>query len=482
MRLAAWHGRRRAVHRLDGDGVGAPPSRFRKPFRRRSEDRMRRVAWTQRATETAGGRSRTSPHGGDHARRLRPAGRASPSRIRIPTSWSRTRALAPPGGRLRRGRALPARTASGCDWDFGDRGDRERGRIGPAMRTRRPARSMVTLTVTELRAVMIRRRRKRSGSSRRTDRPSGRRAPPQPAADGKNEGPDGARCCLNNPGLARSAAARLLRRPGIERSGAAGQLSYSSGLRRPRSDRSGETGRRTRSTTPASTRVRLTVTDPGGKSDRTSSGGARARAPARQLPSERRHLRLQWAAPLTAQAITLGLELTGSRRHHRLHALGHGRRRGVRRRRRPASISVAFALPGSYQVRLRVTDNANAGGDGLRTTIASATAGRPRWFDYTPKFIAQGQAVEVHVGSSDPEGRMDNQEWDLDGDGAYDDATGAEGAGDVREHEGGVRRAAGGRRRRRQTPSGGCRIVPGNRAPPARIAVVAGPAAAGRRR
>jgi PKD repeat protein len=90
-----------------------------------------------------------------------------------------------------------------------------------------------------------------------------------------------------------------------------------------------------------------------------------------------------------------------------------------------AAVATSYAAPGEYPVRLRVTDS-----DGS-TAVAEETVrvgNRPptAQFTYTPLLVVKGQPVAFTSRSSDPEGRIAALEWDLDGDGAFDDATGAE--------------------------------------------------------
>ena len=47
-------------------------------------------------------------------------------------------------------------------------------------------------------------------------------------------------------------------------------------------------------------------------------------------------------------------------------------------------------------------------------------------FTYAPQLVVKGQPVTFTSRASDPEARLAALEWDLDGDGAFDDATGAE--------------------------------------------------------
>jgi hypothetical protein len=56
---------------------------------------------------------------------------------------------------------------------------------------------------------------------------------------------------------------------------------------------------------------------------------------------------------------------------------------------------------------------------------AAATAAPRASFFYTPQFPQEGDTVRFNSTSCDPAGGSIQQAWDLDGDGAYDDATGA---------------------------------------------------------
>jgi PKD repeat protein len=82
-----------------------------------------------------------------------------------------------------------------------------------------------------------------------------------------------------------------------------------------------------------------------------------------------------------------------------------------------------FQLPGDYTVRLQVTDNDGA------TAVATETvsiANRPPTasFGYTPANPKTLEPVTFTSSSTDPEGLPLTTEWDLDGDGHYDDARG----------------------------------------------------------
>ena len=137
-------------------------------------------------------------------------------------------------------------------------------------------------------------------------------------------------------------------------------------------------------------------------------------------------------------------------------------------------ISVAYPLPGDRDVRVRVTDDAGARTTSAATTLSVQNRRPTVVFDYDPKFIPQGGSATFTSRSSDPEGRMDTQTWDLDGDGQFDDATGAT----ARATFPGTRPVSVGLRVTDKDGAAADRrvqIVPGNRAPTATIAVAPDP-------
>jgi PKD repeat protein len=83
----------------------------------------------------------------------------------------------------------------------------------------------------------------------------------------------------------------------------------------------------------------------------------------------------------------------------------------------------SFATPGNYTLALRVTqDNANqAVSEKTIRVNAPPSAG----FVWSPLEPVAGQAVDLFSVSSDSEGALAAQAWDLDGDGEFDDATGS---------------------------------------------------------
>ena len=76
-------------------------------------------------------------------------------------------------------------------------------------------------------------------------------------------------------------------------------------------------------------------------------------------------------------------------------------------------------------VRLRVTDDRGAitTASGLVRVVADVAPVAA--FAFAPSAPAVGEAVLFSSQSRDPDGVVVAQAWDLDGDGAFDDATGA---------------------------------------------------------
>ena len=84
----------------------------------------------------------------------------------------------------------------------------------------------------------------------------------------------------------------------------------------------------------------------------------------------------------------------------------------------------SFRSPGAHLVQLEVTDN---GGDSaVAKAFVTVVANRPpiAAFSYEPTQPVAGQPIVFSSRSSDPDGSLAGLEWDLDGDGQFDDAAG----------------------------------------------------------
>jgi PKD repeat protein len=87
-----------------------------------------------------------------------------------------------------------------------------------------------------------------------------------------------------------------------------------------------------------------------------------------------------------------------------------------------ASVSHSFPTSGTKTVRLRVTDNEGLTDDATKTVTVGNRAPSPS-FGYSPPFPVTGQAITFTSTSSDPDGSIASQAWDLDNDGSFDDGT-----------------------------------------------------------
>jgi PKD repeat protein len=88
----------------------------------------------------------------------------------------------------------------------------------------------------------------------------------------------------------------------------------------------------------------------------------------------------------------------------------------------PAPITRSFPTRGARTATLRVTDSRNLSNAATATFRIHA---RPTAaFDVFPDTPAVGQKVVLSSYSSDPDGPLSAWAWDLDGDGAFDDASG----------------------------------------------------------
>jgi PKD repeat protein len=86
-----------------------------------------------------------------------------------------------------------------------------------------------------------------------------------------------------------------------------------------------------------------------------------------------------------------------------------------------------FATAGAHTVTLTVTDAYGATGTATQTLlVASPPGNKPpvAGFAFSPTKPRVGQQVELVSSAVDPDGRVTDQRWDLDGDGQFDDARG----------------------------------------------------------
>jgi hypothetical protein len=84
-----------------------------------------------------------------------------------------------------------------------------------------------------------------------------------------------------------------------------------------------------------------------------------------------------------------------------------------------------YSTPGSVLVRLRVTDD--RGATATTSALVTVLADKPPLASFTVMPIAPvvGRPVEFTAHATDPDGSIAALAWDLDGDGAFDDASGA---------------------------------------------------------
>lgn len=90
-----------------------------------------------------------------------------------------------------------------------------------------------------------------------------------------------------------------------------------------------------------------------------------------------------------------------------------------------STASRSFPTGGSYLVSLRVTDS--SGAEAVTSRRVSVSNRPPAaGFELTPEPPRTGRTLRFSSSASDPDGRIVRHEWDLDGDGAFDDGDGAE--------------------------------------------------------
>ena len=100
--------------------------------------------------------------------------------------------------------------------------------------------------------------------------------------------------------------------------------------------------------------------------------------------------------------------------------------------KRGATATWSYPAPGPVQVRLHVQGNGNHQGEAVHTLLVQPAAGggpapRPPVASFTiaPAVPAVNQPVLFSSTSSDPDGAIMEQVWDLNGDGNYDNGGGA---------------------------------------------------------
>ena len=87
-----------------------------------------------------------------------------------------------------------------------------------------------------------------------------------------------------------------------------------------------------------------------------------------------------------------------------------------------SSASRTFTTPGSYTVRLRVTDNRGAQTISSRS-IAVANRGPTASFTDNAAGKLSGESITFTSNSTDPDGTIASHAWDTDNDGSFDDGT-----------------------------------------------------------
>jgi PKD repeat protein len=91
------------------------------------------------------------------------------------------------------------------------------------------------------------------------------------------------------------------------------------------------------------------------------------------------------------------------------------------------TVTHSFATPGPHTVALRVTEHKDGTTDGVGIVTDTVRVNAPpsAVFAFNPADPAAGDEVTLSSASFDPDGPLARQDWDLDGDGQFNDASAA---------------------------------------------------------
>ena len=91
------------------------------------------------------------------------------------------------------------------------------------------------------------------------------------------------------------------------------------------------------------------------------------------------------------------------------------------------TVTHSFATPGPHSVALRVTEHKDGTTDGVGIVTDTVRVNAPpsAVFAFNPAEPAAGEEVTLSSASFDPDGPLARQDWDLNGDGQFDDASAA---------------------------------------------------------